>query len=135
MNFSWAELINEIAKMYISGLSESEISSKLAGSYLSGCGEVERVETDSTIASPFIQLNMPRVEVPHRSKFISGNFLALNFSEKNVDEIGILTKGNSVSFKTRIIKSNGPFAGVGISEFDDEKEISIMLGTEESEIA
>lgn len=135
MNFSWAELINEIAKMYISGLDESEISSKLAGSYLSGCGEVERVEIDSTVASPFIQLNMPRVEVPHHDKVISGDFLALNFSELNVDEIGALTTGTSVSFNTRIIKSNGPFPGVGISEFDDEKEISIMLGTKESEVA
>ena len=135
MKFSWAELINEIARTHISGLGESEISSKLAEASLSGCGEIERVEIDSTIASPFIQLNMPRIEVSHHDKVITGNFLALNFSAVNVDDLDGLEKGTSISFSTRIIKSNGPFPGVGISEFDDEREILIMLGTKESELA
>jgi hypothetical protein len=133
--FTWSEFINEVSEKYISGMGESEISEKLAGSYLTGCGTIDRVETDSSIASAFIQLNMPRVEVPSLEKVIVGDFIALNFSELDEEMLKGRSDGDSLSFTTRIIKSNGPFPGVGVSEFEDEREILIMLGTKESKIA
>jgi hypothetical protein len=135
MEFNWKELIHEISKLYISGMTEAQISSELAGVTLIDSGKIERVETDSTIALPFIQVNMKAVEIPHRNKLVVGNFLALNFAQLDKRNIAEYKKGMPISFKTSIIESNGPFPGVGISEFDNEKEILIMLGTQESEIA
>ncbi|AQA18789.1 hypothetical protein BST95_11615 [Halioglobus japonicus] len=85
--------------------------------------------------SPFIQLKMPRIEVPFKDKFLIGDFLALNFTELDDDMVRDIGVGDPLSFKTRIIESNGPFPGVEVSEFEDEPEILIMLGTRESEIA
>ena len=135
MEFNWNDLIHEISKLYVSGKTEAQISFKLAGATLIDSGNIERVETDSSLASPFIQVNMQAVTVPLKNKLIVGNFLTLNFShldKKNADEY---KKGMPIKFKTSIIEANGPFPGVEISEFDDEKEILIMLGTCESEIA
>ena len=135
MEYTWEKLVVEISEMYISGLGEVEISSNLAGSVLVGTGVIERIETDASVAAPFIQLNMPRVEVQHNEKVFVADFLALNFNELYPLRVKHLSKGANISFKTTIIKSNGPFPGISISECEDEKEILIMPGTQDSEIA
>lgn len=135
MKYTWKEAVDEIIRLYVSGGDSASISDELAGAIISGEGTIEHVETDSSVASAFIQLNMPRVEVPYKKKLICANFLALNFSEFGEQEIKEYSKGSTLSFVTTLMKSNGPFPGIEISEFEDEKEILIMLGTKESKIA
>lgn len=130
----WNEFIEKIAEMYKAGKSEDEISDSLGGSVIEDNGAIERIETNSEY-TPFIQLNMPSISIPHGNKEIVSNFLCLNFSTLKPIQVEGHSKGSIINFRTRIIYKNGPFPGISVSEFEDEKEIIIMLGTEASELA
>ena len=131
---NWNEFVEKIAELYKSGKSEDEISDLLGGTLIEDSGTIERIETNSEY-TPFIQLNMSCVTVPYEKKKIIGNFLCLNFGSLKPSQVAGYSKGAVINFKTRIIYRNGPFPGVSVSEFEDEKEVFIMPGTEASEIA
>lgn len=126
-------LIESITRMYISGDDEKHISRVLGGSILEDQGMIERIETYSQY-TPFIQLNMPKIATPFGTKNIIANFLCLNFKLLAPEMIKGLRKRSSIKFRTLIQSANGPFSGISISEFEDENEIIIMPGTEQTEI-
>ena len=122
----WNEFVKSIAELYKAGKTEEEISQELGGSLLEGRGKVKRVENDSEY-TPFIQVNMPRITVPHGRKKIVANFLCLNFSSLTTSQVEGYREGTSINFKTHIIFKNGPFPGISIFEYDDEKESLLCL--------
>jgi len=78
---------------------------------------------------------MPRIEIPFGKKILIADFLALNFTTLHDEHQFTYRKGAQIKFITKLIESNGPFSGIGVSEDDEDKEILIMVGTRDSEIA
>lgn len=135
VQYSWTEFIRAISELYATGKTEIEISQELGGSNLAGIGMIERVETDTAHAPPFIQVRMPRVEIPIKQKVIIADFLCLNFDELMPGSERLLKNGKALQFVTEIIESNGPFPGIAVTEHVAENKVIVMPGTRGKRIA
>lgn len=133
MKYSWNDFVKRAADLYISGKDEGEISKEFSGDEIVGLGIVDNIDTDPKYTQ-FIQVVMPRIEIPYKDKVIVCDFICLNFEKLTENDVRGLKSGRKINFTTELVEGNGPFPGISMSEFEEDEMIIIMPGTKNSVI-